>query len=315
MNIRKGLIAGVVAVGVLTGNAHAAAPYSGIVVIGDSLSDAGNFGAFFGPGTIPAPYFADHFSNGKTWIEDVASSLGLQLKPSAAGGSDFAWGGATTGAPLAQNGLLPPFDLQVQTQQFLTGAGGVAHPELLYVVWGGGNDLLQGNVTGTIANLATTITTLAGAGARHFLISNGYDTTPKANALGAQTVALTKFVVGQLNDALDQSLHGLANQMPLLDIREMNTAGLFHSLVANPAGFGLSNVTDACFVASVPSLCADPAAFLFWDSVHPTAHGHQLIADEALRTLNAAPIPVPPALWLFGSALGLLGIERRRRAA
>jgi hypothetical protein len=31
-------------------------------------------------------------------------------------------------------------------------------------------------------------------------------------------------------------------------------------------------------------------------------------------TLNIATIPVPAAVWLFGSALGLLGVARRRKA-
>jgi hypothetical protein len=31
--------------------------------------------------------------------------------------------------------------------------------------------------------------------------------------------------------------------------------------------------------------------------------------------LNLAPIPVPAAAWLFGSALGVVGLARRRRAA
>ncbi|MDP2324414.1 MAG: VPLPA-CTERM sorting domain-containing protein [Gammaproteobacteria bacterium] len=32
-------------------------------------------------------------------------------------------------------------------------------------------------------------------------------------------------------------------------------------------------------------------------------------------TFQASPVPVPAAVWLFGSALGLLGVARRRRAA
>lgn len=31
--------------------------------------------------------------------------------------------------------------------------------------------------------------------------------------------------------------------------------------------------------------------------------------------LNVAPIPVPASAWLFGSALGIIGLARRRRAA
>ena len=35
-------------------------------------------------------------------------------------------------------------------------------------------------------------------------------------------------------------------------------------------------------------------------------------ADLAFRTYSAAAVPVPAAVWLFGSALGLLGWMRRK---
>jgi len=57
------------------------------------------------------------------------------------------------------------------------------------------------------------------------------------------------------------------------------------------------------------SVCADPDAYVFWDGIHPTANSHELLGDFAF-----AAIPVPGAVWLFGSALGLLGWLRRRAA-
>jgi hypothetical protein len=70
--------------------------YTTLFAFGDSLSDAGNLFALTG---IPsAPYFDGHFSNGTTWVEDLSKDLGLgTLKPSVSGGTDFAFGGATTG--------------------------------------------------------------------------------------------------------------------------------------------------------------------------------------------------------------------------
>jgi hypothetical protein len=45
-----------------------------------------------------SPYYQGHFSNGLTWVEDLSNMLGLgTLKPSLAGGNDFAYGGAETG--------------------------------------------------------------------------------------------------------------------------------------------------------------------------------------------------------------------------
>ena len=65
---------------------------------GDSLTDTGNV-SLATLGMVPAPPYADRsFSNGPVWAQDLAQSLGLPaLKPSLAGGTDFAYGGAETG--------------------------------------------------------------------------------------------------------------------------------------------------------------------------------------------------------------------------
>ena len=54
------------------GSVRADAPFSEIVVFGDSLSDTGNLnlasgGVFAGP-----PYFSGRFSNGPVWVEVLA---------------------------------------------------------------------------------------------------------------------------------------------------------------------------------------------------------------------------------------------------
>ncbi len=54
-------------------------PFSRIVVLGDSLSDTGNFHQ--ASGGIP-PYFNGRFSNGRVWVEYLAENLGLELDPS-----------------------------------------------------------------------------------------------------------------------------------------------------------------------------------------------------------------------------------------
>jgi len=78
----------------------------------------------------------------------------------------------------------------------------------------------------------------------------------------------------------------------------------FQNVAASPAAFGLSNVTDACFDGS--GVIGNPDDFLFWDSVHPTAAGHRLIAAAVLDaisstadvTINVADVTTPPKLTL-----------------
>jgi len=105
----------------------AASPYTSMVVFGDSLSDSGNDAILLGgsktqtitgntyiPGAPYAtPTSSGTFSNGPVWASDAASALGVPLKPSLAGGTNFAFGGATTGGP----GPIP--NLLVQAGQYL----------------------------------------------------------------------------------------------------------------------------------------------------------------------------------------------------
>ena len=73
---------------------------SGIVSFGDSLSDVGNYYAATGGAVPPASYGYDpgRFTNGPNWVEYLARDLGVAV-PTASlkGGTDYAYGGATTG--------------------------------------------------------------------------------------------------------------------------------------------------------------------------------------------------------------------------
>src|SRR5690242_7531767 len=98
--MRRRNVLGILAILAITGGTAQgmAEPFTGIVAFGDSLSDAGN--VFIATnGQLPAPpYFNGHFSNGPTWVEDLSQALGLgTLRPSLAGGTDFAYGSAITG--------------------------------------------------------------------------------------------------------------------------------------------------------------------------------------------------------------------------
>lgn len=172
-----------------------AGPFSSLVVFGDSLSDNGNnFAAgLFAPGQmitgnsyIPSSTYAAHvYSNGPVWASDFAAMIGVSLLPSLAGGTDFASGGATTGTPGAGAGGYP-FDLRVQTGQYLAATHNVAPPDALYVVEGGGNNArdalaaIQGGadfaktVAATAASFAADIGTivdgLQAAGAKHIVV-------------------------------------------------------------------------------------------------------------------------------------------------
>ena len=128
-----------------------ASTYDSLVVFGDSLSDSGNNALVIGSnaaqsipnnGYVPTqPYGSGVYSNGPVWASDVATSLGVTLTPSLAGGTNYAFGGATTG-PLVTTPTLAhdfPYSLMTQATQYLT-THPVADANALYVIAGGGND-------------------------------------------------------------------------------------------------------------------------------------------------------------------------------
>ena len=143
-----------------------ASAYSALYVFGDSLSDSGNVGVLSG-GTIPAPPYAPgRFSNGPVWVETLAANLGLSATAALAGGTNWAFGGAVTGGPFTSS--TPTLTAQVSSF-YLPSVGGVADPNALYVVWGGGNDVRAigqglnppGDIASSVSNVAGIISTAA----------------------------------------------------------------------------------------------------------------------------------------------------------
>ena len=310
------------------------ANYSNLFIFGDSLSDSGNNAALTpnrtpvpisGNSFIPTyPYTSGHYTNGQVWAQDFASALGLSANPSLLGGTDYAFGGATTG-PLTPNafpgGLLSPFppSLETQAAYFLFQHGGVAPGDALYVVAGGGNDArnalnaigscgnsscVAGVIDSTALEFATDIGSIVSEletdGAEHIFVWDTPDVglAPAILAEGAQASALGTLLASSMNSALLSAIGG-APGVTLFDI-----FGLEDSIVADPAAFGLTNVTDACaqFVA------CDPSTYLVWDGIHPTSAGAQIISDAMVER-----VPEPATLVLLGAGLACLGFARRKR--
>ena len=320
--------------GAIVGSAKADS-FSALYVFGDSLSDAGNAYIADG-GTLPgAPYSNGRFSNGNVWVQDMAASLGLPAaaKPSLLGGTDYAVGGATTAntglgnllAPAAQGGQIASFQA----------AHPVADPNALYMIWIGSNDIrniLAANNPATAAaaalaavgNVDTAIQSLAGEGAKNFLILTAPDLgkTPAAIATGPAGVAasstLSAFfdtsLVNGVGAAGIPSLAGIASADGL-NLNVLDTYSLIDGITANPAPYGFTDVTDTCLTGSVNysggTPCANPNQYLFWDQIHPTAAGQALVAQAALQIV---PEPSVLSMLFFGglAVLGALALKNRR---
>ena len=313
-----------------------AAPFSAIYAFGDSLSDAGNAFIATDGKTPPAPPYAlvngfGEFGNGPVWVQNLAAELGLgPLLPSLAGGTDFAIGGAQTGAFGAYTGspgdLLPaPGNPTVNSQLGMFTAD-VTQPaaNALYTLSIGSNDLLTifaqdaGNLaqatsdaTAVLGNIGTFIGDLAADGAHTFAVLNVPDLglSPRVQALGAAVGAEVSAFTAAFDTALQTTLAGLA-QNDGLDLHLIDTFALTDQAVADPARFGLTDVRDPCLPPGTLTPCATPNQYLFWDDVHPTETGQRVIANIA-----DAALPEPSALALLVAALGFFGLITSRRSA
>lgn len=167
----------------------------------------------------------------------------------------------------------------------------------------------QAAAEAAIDNLANTIGYLASKGAKNILISTlpNLGASPEATFLNVQAASAdaSERFNALIQSALMSAGAALGLHMYLLDM-----AGLFDSILANPLSFGISNTSLPCvgFEFSGGASCD---ASLFADVLHPSAYAHSLIARAALAVLG---VPEPGTLVLFGLALLVLVVARRRRS-
>jgi len=345
--------AALVALGLPFGVAHASmVSYSQLYVFGDSLSDVGNIYELTDHNVpVSPPYAQGRFTNGKVWVQYLAEDLGLgPVTASLNGGNDFAYGAAQTGQTIAHKGLdvidLPALDLTAQQVQYQASAPAPAS-DALYTLWIGANDIfafinlyLDGELAfsdaGTFISQATSnvgvaVESLADSGMNHMLALNLPDLskTPEVMAAASTTenpsaaLAQVSDLTRMFNAALASRLQDAAKEKDF-DLTLVDTFTRVNQAAADPQAFGFSNVTDPCWTGTLGDplsgiICSHPEDYLFWDDVHPTWRGHQLMAELALATLrtDATSVPEPGSGALFLFAILVMGatLARRRRSA
>ncbi|MBI3854025.1 MAG: SGNH/GDSL hydrolase family protein [Verrucomicrobia bacterium] len=259
-------------------------PFSRIFVFGDSLSDTGNLFRLSG-GFPPPPYFEGRASNGRLWVEQLADALGMSIAP----GDNYAVFGATTGDFNLNDGLngrVYP-GLLDEIASFTTTRSAAEAQGALFVVWAGANDFFLALATGQapavligngVGNTVQAIQQLWQAGARHIMVVNVPDLglTPFALGLGIGS-PLTQLSAAY-NQVLNSALDSFASAgIPTIRV---DAFALLREMVAQPAQFGFTNVTDQLIVVG-----GNADEFLFWDRVHPTTKGHAVVAKVAADSL------------------------------
>jgi outer membrane lipase/esterase len=308
---------------------YAAAQFTGAVVFGDSLSDAGQYGsrATTNPGITAAM--------------GVAEAFGFVVTPSFQGGTAYAQSGARVNSPsLTIPPTAPNFSIAQQVTQFL--AAGPVDPNALIQIQGGANDILQlaflastgaippaqvqSGVVQAALDLATQVARLKAAGARFVVLYNAPDigTTPRAAAAGPAGQASFTALSDLFNTTLAAAVRGAG-----LEVIPLNTFKLIQEVVANPAAFGFVNATTpVCTTSDVlqctPSTLRDPQGAQTWvfaDTIHPTTAMHAVAAAAAVATIRApqqiavlaeAPLAVEKANFraIDGRMLSSVGAPR-----
>ncbi len=317
-NVRRMFVTGLIVIGLSMSATSHATSYTSLVVFGDSLSDSGNIFDVYGQAGVPSPPYAEgrftsNFTNGASglvWVEHLAGLMGLPLDNSQAGGTNYAFGGARA---VGSNIFTP--SLPDQLSFYLSDSGGSADPSSLYVVFGGGNDVRDNDAANSAASIAQIITDLAGLGATDFLVPSLPDIGLTPEALAGEAPGGSSAVISaasaQHNANLAAEIASLEATLGV-NIISFDLAGLFSDVIDNPASYDISNIDEACAGINLNIACTDPDSYLFFDGIHPTAAVHQIMGGLAFA--EVMPVPVPAALPLFLSALGLLGLRRRRAA-
>lgn len=293
-------------------------PFQTTVVFGASLSDTGNkCPVATNPGCPPVPPYAPkRFSNGSLWVEVLASRYGAAVAPSTAGGNNFAYIGARTGTvpgASAATGTAPTVPSMIaQLDQYLSRVGFVSSEQTLLVVDAAsvGNNIFDALLlsaanppqatqistsvlTAAVTDIVNIISRLYASGGRNIAVLNSTDVggTPAVQALNVASpgaAAAATQLSNQFNGALAQQVAQIRAASPGLNIYLINFAALTLEIAAAPASFGFDNVTAPCFNSLVtpPTLCATPNTYAYWDTFHPTAAAHAVIASRAAATIG-----------------------------
>lgn len=280
--------------------------FSAIYSFGDSLSDAGNV-AYATYGTVPvSPYSDGRFTNGPVWVQDLSQDLGMPpVKPSLMGGTDYAYGGATTGGTSAHTAN--PTDLPSQLGQFVMNVPNPS-PNALYTVWAGSNDILdtlganqspaqqQADVQQAVKNETNFLSGLIAHGAKNLLVldvpdlgKTPYETARPATDASASSLAQTYNT--DLGAALQQIVASGAAHIDYVD-----TYGFMDDAIANPSKYGFTNVTQPLWSGTLTdsnsgALAATGSAqsgYMFFDGLHPSASTHAALASGIANGLTTA---------------------------
>lgn len=268
-------------------------PLERIVAFGDSLTDTGNMfneSQWKLPG---ASWHAGHFTNGSTWVEHIASRTGLPVNTWAVGGAQ---------ATDVYFGALRGIGSQVDSfLDYARHARDYDPAKTMFTFLIGGNDFVNDGKSGEEVAKAeeAAVRRVIDAGARHILLVTLPDLSSAPTfRMGRKDAGDVFRRVAVFNHELTRMARRLASETPA-SIELLDGAARFNEVLATPASFGFTNVTESClqideetasnYMKAHPlRATCNPNTNLFWDTLHPTTRMHALLAGWALEVTSRA---------------------------
>jgi phospholipase/lecithinase/hemolysin len=160
----------------------------------------------------------------------------------------------------------------------------------LYVIWGGGNDVLAAigesdalsKVNAAAVSLKSIVAKLIAHGASDLLVPNLPDVsvTPEVRAHGTKAISEGRRLSLDFNKAVEQGLNDLVHSSSSFRLYRLDVAAMAEWARKDPASYGFTNISTPCRAS------AQCEKYLFWDEVHPTTEAHAHLAEAALRALS-----------------------------
>ena len=222
----------------------------------------------------------------------------------------FAYGGA-----LATQGDLPPgLSAQVGIYQNF-----MPDPNALYVIAIGSNDVralvpksgdpvigaaADARLSAIASEITRDVAQLYARGARHVLVADIPEVGLTPDYTGSVDEAARRSLVNGYAEKADAFLRTDQAGLTLpagATLNDYDFLGYTNAVIANPAAYGFTNVTQARTTAQAGALEPVGSGFLFFDPVHPSAQAHAQIAAEILDSLQA---PGAPPTWSVPPSIG-----------
>ncbi|MFN3666253.1 MAG: SGNH/GDSL hydrolase family protein [Sediminibacterium sp.] len=288
--------------------------FSSIAVFGDGLSDMGQWGRLtnykYPPSSVG--FYESRWTNGKTWVEYFADSLGLPLSLV----NNYAMGGATTGLYNINEPLKPLIGLDntislkgmlAQVQTYLASPPKI-DDKTLCVLWAGGHDIGNYMEYGQpdlkqyppAANYKAAIELLTKAGVKHIFLGTMPDMGFAPMYFGTEK----QQAASQLCNDLNEGLKNIEVEFKKggIHIYLFDGAAVFAKVGQNPKEYGI-DYTEAYLpydIIDFSKPLAEPAKqisnkvkglnpdqFMNWWAVSASAKVHKIIAGEAVKFINA----------------------------